>query len=68
MAERLYFRATPNETLIYKEEFIEFRTTRDSKLSAPRLLLPSIQVNILAGKKPEAEDNGVSYLKLPITE
>jgi len=51
-----------------KEEFIEFRTTRDSKLSAPRLLLPSIQVNILAGKKPEAEDNGVSYLKLPITE
>lgn len=51
-----------------KEEFIEFRTTRDKKLAMPRLLLPSIQVNILAGKKPEAEDNGVSYLKLPITE
>ncbi|RLA63402.1 MAG: MBL fold metallo-hydrolase [Epsilonproteobacteria bacterium] len=51
-----------------KEDFINFRTTRDKKLAQPRLLLPSIQVNILAGKKPEAEDNGVSYLKLPITE
>ena len=51
-----------------KEDFIEFRTTRDSKLEAPRLLLPSIQVNILAGKRPEPEDNGTSYLKLPITE
>lgn len=51
-----------------KEDFIEFRTTRDKKLEAPRLLLPSIQVNILAGNRPEPEDNGTSYLKLPITE
>ena len=51
-----------------RENFIEFRTTRDSKLEAPRLLLPSIQVNILAGKRPEPEDNVTSYLKLPITE
>jgi glyoxylase-like metal-dependent hydrolase (beta-lactamase superfamily II) len=49
-----------------REEYIEFRTTRDAKLSMPRLLLPSLQVNIRAGVLPEPEDNGVSYLKLPL--
>ena len=47
-------------------EFVKFREERDSKLSAPKLLLPSIQVNIRAGHLPPAEDNGVSYLKLPL--
>lgn len=47
-------------------EFIKFREERDKTLSAPKLLLPSIQVNIRAGHLPPEEDNGVSYLKLPL--
>lgn len=47
-------------------EFIEFRTKRDSVLPAPRLLLPSIQVNIDAGNLPQEEDNGTKYLKIPV--
>lgn len=47
-------------------EFIKFREWRDAKLRAPHLLLPSIQVNIDAGRFPKAEDNGISYLKIPI--
>jgi glyoxylase-like metal-dependent hydrolase (beta-lactamase superfamily II) len=50
-----------------EEEFVAFRTGRDAKLSAPTLLLPSIQVNIRAGRFPEAESNGVRYLKVPVT-
>ncbi|MDB2426102.1 MBL fold metallo-hydrolase [bacterium] len=49
-----------------KEDFVKFRTERDAVLNAPRLLLPSIEVNINAGNLPEADDNGVSYLKIPI--
>ncbi len=49
-----------------KSDFTKMRDARDATLSAPRLLLPSIQVNIDAGKMPPAEDNGISYLKLPI--
>ena len=42
------------------------RTARDAKLAAPRLLLPSIQTNIRAGKFPPAEANGVRYLMIPV--
>jgi len=49
-----------------EEEFVAFRTSRDAKLSAPALLLPSIQVNIRAGRFPEAEANGVRYLRIPV--
>lgn len=49
-----------------KDEYIKFRTKRDETLSAPKLLLPSIQVNINAGHLPEEEDNGTSYLKIPL--
>ncbi len=49
-----------------KADFIQFREARDKTLSAPKLLLPSIQVNIRAGHLPEPEDNGTRYLKLPI--
>lgn len=48
------------------EEFIAFRTQRDSTLKAPKLLLPSIQVNANAGQFPPAENNGSSYLKIPV--
>lgn len=50
------------------QEFIAFRLKRDKELAAPRLLLPSIQVNINAGQLHPAEDNGTHYLKLPIRE
>lgn len=49
-----------------KADFIEFRTKRDASLSAPRLLLQSVQVNINAGEIPEPENNQMSYLKIPI--
>lgn len=51
-----------------KEEFVEFRTKRDATLSAPKLLLPSIQINIRAGHLPPPEENGMSYLKLPLRQ
>jgi len=47
-------------------EYIAFRETRDKSLQAPRLLLPSIQININAGHLPKKESNGKSYLKLPL--
>ena len=46
--------------------FVEMRKARDATLSAPTLLLPSIQVNIRAGRFPSAESNGVHYLLLPV--
>lgn len=49
-----------------EEDFIKFREGRDKTLMAPRLLLASIQVNAQNGIFPPAENNGVSYLKLPI--
>jgi glyoxylase-like metal-dependent hydrolase (beta-lactamase superfamily II) len=49
-----------------EEEFVAWREARDSGLAAPLLLLPSIQTNIRAGKFPQAESNGVRYLKLPV--
>lgn len=49
-----------------EEGFVRFRQERDATLRAPALLLPSIQVNIRAGRFPEAEENGVRYLKLPV--
>jgi glyoxylase-like metal-dependent hydrolase (beta-lactamase superfamily II) len=49
-----------------EEEFVAFRTARDATLAAPTLLLPSIQVNIRAGRFPPAESNGVRYLRIPV--
>jgi glyoxylase-like metal-dependent hydrolase (beta-lactamase superfamily II) len=49
-----------------KEEYVKMRNTRDATLAAPRLLLPSIQVNIDGGRLPRPEANGMSYLKIPI--
>ena len=48
------------------EDFVAMRTERDAKLGMPRLILPSIQTNMRAGKMPEPEDNGTSYFKVPI--
>jgi len=49
-----------------REAFVAFRKARDASLAAPRLLLPSVQVNINAGLLPTARGNGVRYLNLPI--
>lgn len=51
---------------ISKAEFVKMRTERDATLEMPRLIIPSVQVNIRAGEMPEPEDNGVRYLKVPI--
>jgi glyoxylase-like metal-dependent hydrolase (beta-lactamase superfamily II) len=51
---------------ISEKEFVEFRTKRDAGLGMPKLILPSIQVNIRAGEMPAADDNGVVYLRLPV--
>jgi len=51
---------------VSEEEFVAMRMARDATLSAPRLLLPSIQVNIRAGRFPPAESNGVRYLTIPV--
>ena len=53
---------------VSEEDFVEMRTQRDATLSMPKLILPSIQVNIRGGRMPEPEDNGVSYLKLPLNQ
>jgi hypothetical protein len=51
---------------ISEDDFVAARNKRDEGLAAPRLLLPSIQVNIRAGKFPPAEANGVRYLTIPV--
>jgi glyoxylase-like metal-dependent hydrolase (beta-lactamase superfamily II) len=53
---------------VMEDAFVEMRTKRDATLALPRLILPSIQVNMRGGRLPEPEDNGVSYLKLPINQ
>lgn len=51
---------------VSEEEFVKMRNARDAMLEVPTLILPSIQVNIRAGRLPPAEDDGVSYLKIPL--
>lgn len=51
---------------VSEADFVKMRTERDRTLSMPALLLPAVQVNIRAGHFPPPEDNGVSYLKLPL--
>lgn len=49
-----------------RDDFIEMRTARDATLDMPKLILPSVQINMRAGNLPEPEDNGQRYMKLPI--
>ena len=51
---------------INEDAFVKMRTQRDKTLAMPRLILPSIQVNMRAGNLPEPEENGTRYLKLPL--
>lgn len=49
-----------------EEEFVAMRDARDATLSMPKLILPSIQVNMRGGHLPEPESNGTRYLKIPL--
>ncbi len=51
---------------VSRDEFVEMREGRDAQLGMPKLILPSIQVNVRAGELPPPESNGVRYLKTPI--
>jgi hypothetical protein len=51
---------------ILEKEFIAMREARDAILDMPILMFPSVQVNVRAGEIPPAEENGVSYLKIPL--
>ena len=49
-----------------EDEFVAMRTSRDKTLAMPVLIMPSVQVNIRGGHLPDPEDNGVSYIKIPV--
>ena len=49
-----------------EKDFVNLREARDTTLLAPQLMIPSIQVNMRAGNLPKEEDNGTTYLKVPI--
>ena len=49
-----------------EDEFVAMREARDKTLGMPKLIIPSIQVNMRAGQMPEPEDNGKVYLKVPL--
>ena len=51
---------------VSREQFIEMREGRDSQLGMPKLILPSLQVNLRAGQLPDPEDNDIRYLKIPL--
>ena len=51
-----------------EQEFVQKRETRDKTLAVPRLIYPAVQVNIRGGQLPSAEQNGVSYIKIPLKQ
>ena len=51
---------------VSKTDFVSMREARDAGLALPKLILPSIQVNICAGHLPESEENGVAYIRIPL--
>ena len=51
---------------VTEDEFVAMRNARDATLGMPRLIIPSIQVNMKAGRLPEPEDNGTRFLKVPL--
>ena len=51
-----------------EDEFVTMRNSRDATLAMPQLIMPSVQVNIRGGHLPEPEDNGVSYIKIPVNK
>ncbi|MHA6289591.1 MBL fold metallo-hydrolase [Maricaulis sp. CAU 1757] len=62
-AKNIHVRADTAE-----DDFVAMRKARDATLGMPKLILPSVQVNLRAGELPEPEDNGRRYLKIPLNE
>jgi glyoxylase-like metal-dependent hydrolase (beta-lactamase superfamily II) len=62
LARNVHVNATVSE-----DAFVAMRTARDHTLAAPMLLLPSIQINMRAGRLPPADSNGVHYIKVPVS-
>lgn len=53
---------------VSEDEFVQMRTERDATLAMPKLIIPSVQVNMRGGDMPPAEDNGQVYLKVPVNK
>lgn len=51
---------------VSEDEFVAMRQARDATLAMPKLIMPSVQVNMRAGHMPAPEDNGVTYFKIPV--
>jgi glyoxylase-like metal-dependent hydrolase (beta-lactamase superfamily II) len=51
---------------VTRDEFVRMRNERDATLEPPRLVLPSLQVNVRAGRMPDPEDNGTRYIRIPV--
>jgi hypothetical protein len=51
-----------------EDEFVQMRTIRDAQLGMPKLIMPSVQVNMRAGDFPPAENHGQIYLKIPLNK
>jgi len=51
-----------------EDDFVRMRIARDAQLDMPKLILPSVQVNMRAGEFPPAEDDGQTYLKIPLNQ
>ncbi len=51
---------------VLEHDYVQMRTDRDATLSLPRLIIPAVQINMRAGAFPPAEENGASYLKVPL--
>jgi hypothetical protein len=49
-----------------EHDYVQMRRDRDATLSLPRLIIPAVQVNMCAGEMPPAEENGTSYIKVPV--
>ena len=53
---------------ISEDEFVSMRTQRDATLGMPKLIIPSIQVNMRAGRLPPKDESGKTFLKVPVNE
>ena len=51
-----------------KEEFVKMRDERDKKLNMPKLIIPSLQVNMRAGNMPDPDEQGNTYIKVPVNK
>ena len=51
-----------------KEDFVKMRDERDKKLNMPKLIIPSLQVNMRAGNMPDPDDQGNTYVKVPVNK